>query len=121
MKWTLLAFTVALALFSARKSEASPLCLRMTGVPAQCMYDDPVLCQRESQRQGGECALNPAAPPMVASNSMFCVIDASLIASCVYPDRVTCNQEAAQRRGACVQNLTSPYPEADPFREQRQY
>jgi hypothetical protein len=121
MKWTLIALTVSLALLAARKSEAASFCVRVTGIPNQCMFDDPVLCQREAQRQGGECALNPASPPVMTSSSLFCVVDASLIASCVYPDRTTCNVEASRRKGACVQNLESPYPEADPYKEKRLY
>jgi hypothetical protein len=123
MRYLLLIAICASALFvRAPHAQAASLCARVTGIPAQCMYDDPGECAKQAERLGGECAVNPASPPVMNGNSQYCVVMPGLITSCVFADRHDCEVDAARRQGACVVNYPEPIPpEQDPYHERRPY
>lgn len=115
------AFMVALS--SAAK--AAPFCVRVTGLPDQCLYADPAACQREAARQGGRCEANPAEIEAPVSAFNYCLAQAGGVMSCVYPAFADCAGDARRLGGACVaaKPLATPnpvkQPGVDPYGVQR--
>lgn len=111
------------AALAAGQAVAAPFCVDMTGIPLQCLYADPALCQRDADRQGGRCAANPAEFLTPAGSAPFCVIESGNVASCTYPDLASCDAESRRRGGACIAAVPSPTPPAavDPFALRRPY
>jgi hypothetical protein len=83
---------------------AAPFCLTSEAIPAQCIYYDAALCQRDAARQGasGECVVNTREVRLTPSIGAYCLVTSTLASMCVYPDYDTCTKEAGRQQGACV-------------------
>jgi hypothetical protein len=115
-------FTAFIILVAGQQAFAASLCVRRTGIPNECLYDDPSQCQHEAMRSNGECITNPDAPVQIQLTGalQFCAVSGAA-GTCIYPDRSSCNAEAARMHGACVPNLPEATPPEDPFKQQRLY
>ena len=82
-------------------SLAAPYCLNVLGVPPQCIYVDPSLCQRDAGKQGGTC--DPQAGPgfMAIGSGRYCLSTTPGVATCGYYNYEACNDEARRLKGAC--------------------
>lgn len=104
---------------------AAPFCVKVTGLPDQCLYSDPVPCQKEAQRQGGRCDANPAEFEAPTSTFNYCLALSGGVTSCVYPAYSDCQGDARRLGGACVaaKPLATPnpvkQPGVDPYGVQR--
>lgn len=116
-----------LGLLMTSQSLAAPYCVQVTGIPDQCLYVDPGMCQSEAQRQRGQCVANVnevRAPPR---SQAFCLVQSGNVLSCIYPDRADCDKDSARLKGACMpalpgtSGLPSPPPGVDAFQVQRPY
>jgi hypothetical protein len=114
--------TAFIILTTSQQAFAAYFCVRRTGIPNECFYDDPQQCQREALRSSGECITNPDAPIAIefTGAQQFCAVSGTA-GTCVYPDRGSCNAEAARTNGACVPNVPEATPPEDPFKPQRPY
>lgn len=114
--------TAFIILVTSQQVFAASYCVRRTGIPTECIYDDPGQCQREALRSDGECITNPDAPIAVqlTGAQQFCTVSGAA-GMCIYPDRTSCNAEAARTQGACVPNTPEATPPEDPFKQQRLY
>jgi len=116
-----------LALMPFAAALAAPFCVDVTGIPLQCLYVDPALCQHEAARQNGQCSPNPAEFRTPVSAQQYCLVEAGNLVSCLYPDRSDCNVEATRRHGACIQAIPqtpavpAPAPGVDLFAVKRPY
>lgn len=117
----------ALALAPIWQSLAAPFCIEQTGIPLQCYYVDPALCQRDALRQGGRCSPNPAEFKTPATALQYCLVEAGNVVSCQYPDRADCDADSNRRHGACIAALPqkpsvpAPAPGVDPYDLKRPY
>lgn len=95
---------------------AAPFCVKVTGVPAQCLYVDPVQCQREAQRAGGRCDTNPREFTAPVSALGYCLARAGNVLSCVYPAYADCENDARRLGGSCVaaNRPSGPRPVKEP-------
>lgn len=123
MKQWILAAALPLAMALAPPASAAPYCVTVTGIPQQCHYVDPALCQREAQRLGGRCTANAAEILTPVTASRYCLAQAGNILSCVYAAHADCETDAGRLGGACIaatppsSNLPglSPTPGVDLF------
>ncbi len=99
-----------LATLGLSSAMAAPFCVQMTGIPLQCLYIDPALCQKEALRNGGRCAVNPAEFVTPVTASQYCLVEAANVVACIYPDRADCDAESRRRGGACVAATPVPPP-----------
>src|SRR3954454_7168876 len=93
MKHNMLAIALLMGL-PALTAEAAPFCIRSQVLPPQCIYQDAQQCDREAQRQGAVCSINPAELRVTPGNGRFCVVTSSRISNCSYGDRTTCDRAA---------------------------
>lgn len=107
-------YATFLMLLAAGPALASPYCVEVTGVPPQCLYADPNLCQADALRQHGRCGANAAELKLPNTNSPYCVAESGNVISCAYPDQATCRTEALRHRGACIAAPTPPALHAAP-------
>jgi len=108
--------------FLAGPVQASPFCVEVTGIPLQCLYADPAMCQHEADRLGGICAANPAEFKTPIGGSPFCVVESGNVATCAYADRGSCLRDGNQKAGTCVAATPATPPKAtDPFEVKRPY
>lgn len=118
-------FGCAVGAVTLSQAMAAPFCVQVTGVPLQCLYVDPGLCQQEANRNGGRCAANPAEFVTPVTALQYCLVDAGNVASCIYPDHADCDREAALHGGACIAATPTPppgpplKPGVDPFAVER--
>jgi hypothetical protein len=111
-----------LAVMAAGAAQASPYCVEVTGIPLQCLYVDPAMCQHEADRLGGICAANPAEFTTPAGGSAFCVVESGNLATCAYSDRSSCSSEGRHKGGACIAATPATPPKAtDPYEVKRPY
>lgn len=98
---------------------AAPFCVKVTGVPAQCLYVDPAQCQREAQRAGGRCDTNPREYTAPVSALGYCLAQAGNALSCVYPAYADCENDARRLGGSCVAAAKpkGPRPAAEPGKD----
>jgi hypothetical protein len=108
MMWKRIMMGCAAIVVSASGAGASPYCVQVTGIPLQCLYVDPALCQKEANRQGGICASNPAEFKTPVGQNQFCVVQSGNVVSCAYSSRATCNTESARVGGACIAATPAP-------------
>lgn len=107
---------------AAGRVEASPYCVELTGLPLQCLYVDPAMCQHEADRLGGLCAANPAEFTTPVGGAAYCVVESGNVTTCVYGDRGSCSAAGRQRRGACIAATRATPPKAtDPYEVKRPY
>jgi hypothetical protein len=113
----------ALALFAAGPAGASSFCVEVTGIPPQCLYADPAICQSEANHAGGRCVANPEVFKVPAGQSPFCVVESGDVISCVYGDLASCRADAERRHGACLAAPPPPTPHyaPDPYAIKRPY
>jgi uncharacterized protein DUF3551 len=117
---TLIALTGAAAI--ATPAAASPFCVQVTGLPLQCLYADPAICQREADRQGGRCTANPEEFKTPAGGLGFCVVQSGNVPNCIYPDLASCSAEAKRTKSACIAATPTTLPKAvDPYEVKRPY
>jgi hypothetical protein len=95
---------------------AAPFCVTVSGLPDQCLYVDPVQCQREAERQGGRCGANPDEFEAPVSALGYCLAQAGNVVSCVYPAYSDCQTDAKRQGGACIaaKPPASPAPVTQP-------
>lgn len=104
---------------------AAPFCTLQTGIPLQCLYNDPGECQLEAENQGGRCVANPAeyrTPPI--TSGQYCVVESGGVSTCYYPDYASCQDIADERGGACIAAMPAPPPKNrgfDPYEVKRPY
>jgi hypothetical protein len=106
--WKRIILGCAAIVVTASGATASPYCVEVTGIPLQCLYVDPALCQHEAARQGGICSSNPAEFKTPVAVAPFCVVESGNVVSCAYSDRGTCNTAAIQHGGACLAATPAP-------------
>jgi hypothetical protein len=95
---------------------AAPFCLRNQMLAPQCIYYDAAECQRDAQRQGAVCSVNPSEFTLLAGSGQYCVVTSTRASLCVYADRNTCAAEAARQHGACMDAIPAGRPAApDPY------
>jgi len=103
---------------------ATPFCVLQTGIPLQCLYNDPGICQQEAESQGGRCVGNPAEFRTPIASGAFCVVESNGAQTCLYPDYSSCQEEADNRGGACVAAIPTAPPSTkgfDPYEVKRPY
>jgi hypothetical protein len=106
----------------AGQAQASPFCVELTGIPLQCLYVDPAMCQHEADRLGGICSANPAEFTTPVGGSQFCVVESGNVATCAYADRGSCSRDGRQKAGACIAATPATPPKAtDPYEVRRPY
>lgn len=86
----------------AAPAAAAPFCVKVTGVPDQCLYVDPVSCQREATRAGGRCTTNAREFEAPVSALPYCLARAGNVMSCVYSAHADCETDARRLGGTCV-------------------
>jgi hypothetical protein len=107
---------------AAMPARAAPFCVQLSGIPLQCIYADPAICQQEANRQGGRCAANPDEYKTPAGGSAFCVVQSGNVSSCIFSDRASCDNEADRIHGACIAATPVTPPKAvDPYELKRPY
>jgi len=117
----------ALSALLSAQAIAAPFCVDVTGLPRQCLYVDPTLCQKEAQHQGGQCVANADEVQTPPRSQQFCLVQAGNVMSCVYPDRADCDRDSARLKGACMPALPAkpevpvPPPGVDPYQVKRPY
>ncbi|HQT78747.1 MAG: hypothetical protein B7Z80_20620 [Rhodospirillales bacterium 20-64-7] len=94
--------TILLAGVVVPPAMAAHYCLRNQVIPPICIYDDPAECQKDANRQGAECDVNPNEIHLNAQFGKYCVVTAGGVSDCNYTDPGTCSREAAQKGGACA-------------------
>lgn len=97
---------------------AAPFCVAVPGLPPQCNYVDPSVCQRDAGHQGGSCTVNGAEVrlPVSALKRSYCVVYPGGHASCDYASYNSCYFAAIRQNGACTRAATSEaYGVANPF------
>lgn len=114
------AFRVAALVVAAgggigQPASAAPFCLRSQVISPQCIYYDAQQCQRDAQRQNGECAANPSELRLTQGSGEYCVVTSTQASSCVYADQPSCTVEAVGHKGVCVPASTRPARQPDPF------
>src|ERR1700761_1643623 len=87
---------------------AAPFCVDVTGLPQQCYYVDPALCQADAQRQRGQCVANANEVRTPPRSQAFCLITAGNAMSCTYPDRADCDNDSRRLKGACIPSQNTP-------------
>jgi hypothetical protein len=92
----------ALAVLLSPPALAAPFCIKSQVLPPQCIYVDARQCDREAQRQGAVCSVNPAELALTPGNGKYCVVTSSRISVCAYADRATCARDAALQQGTCT-------------------
>jgi hypothetical protein len=114
---------LALLALTGVSANASSFCVEMEGIPPQCLYADPGLCQSEASHAGGRCVANPETFTVPAGQSPFCVVESGNVISCVYGDLASCRSDAERRHGACLAAPPPPAPHVspDPFAIKRPY
>jgi hypothetical protein len=119
------ALIIAATVSTCTPAFAAPFCTLQTGIPLQCLYSDPGVCEQEAEQQGGRCVANPneyRTPPI--TSGQFCVVESSGVATCYYPDYGTCVSVADERGGACIAASPAPPPKNkgfDPYEVKRPY
>jgi hypothetical protein len=122
MRCRSLLFACAGGLMTVTQVLAAPFCVDVTGLPRQCLYVDPTLCQTAAFHQGGQCDVNPEEMSVPVSTMQYCLVEATNIVLCHYPDRASCVNDAMRRGGACVAATPVPppgavaVPGADPYK-----
>lgn len=100
---------------------AAPFCVKVTGIPDQCLYVDPTACQKEANRAGGRCITNDREFQRPVAALPYCLARAGNVMSCVYPAHADCETDAKRLGGTCVASRRSSRPSsvkepgADPF------
>lgn len=97
-------------LLLAGPAAAAPFCVKVTGVPDQCLYVDPVSCQREASRLGGRCTTNAREMAAPVAALPYCLVQAGNAVSCVYPAHADCETDARRQGGTCVASKSPPGP-----------
>jgi hypothetical protein len=89
---------------------AAPFCVTSEALPAQCIYYDAGLCQRDAARQGasGECVVNPKEVRLTPSVGAYCLVTSTLASLCVYQDLDSCSKAAAPQQAACMAAAARP-------------
>ena len=107
---------------------AAPFCVDVTGLPQQCYYVDPALCQAEAARQRGQCIANAAEFRTPPRSQAFCLVTAGNAMNCTYPDRADCDNDSRRLKGACIPSMNTPdavaslpAPGVDPYQVKRPY
>jgi len=120
---TRLLVAAAMLLAQTAAASAASFCVQQTGIPLQCIYDDPGICQQEAENQGARCTGNPASYRTPIGNGQFCVVESGGVATCHYPDYSSCQEIADGRGGACIAAIPGPPPPKafDPFEIKRPY
>ncbi len=87
------------------KAAAAPFCVQVTGIPAECIYDDAAQCRTRARQLKGTCAANPAELHILRGSARYCLVTSGRATECIYPDYQSCDQDA-QRDGqaACLDN-----------------
>ncbi|KPF84701.1 hypothetical protein IP70_14175 [alpha proteobacterium AAP38] len=101
---------IALLLGATPMAAAAPFCVKVTGVPAQCLYVDPAACQREADRAGGRCVTNEREFERPIAALPYCLARAGNVMSCVYPAYADCETDARRLGGTCVAARLPPRP-----------
>jgi hypothetical protein len=96
------------------RAAAAPYCVEQTGIPLQCLYVDPALCQHEAHRVNGRCAANPGEFVTPETALQYCVVESGNVVSCIYPDYTDCERDAVAQGGACVAAIPKPLPTPAP-------
>lgn len=89
---------------------AAPFCVKVTGLPDQCLYVDPAACQREANRAGGRCTTNAREMPAPVAALPYCLAQPGNVMSCVYPAFADCDLDARRRGGTCVASQSPKGP-----------
>ena len=106
----------------AGQVHASPFCVEVTGLPLQCLYVDPAMCQHEADRLGGICTANADEFTTPIGGSAFCVVESGNVATCAYADRTSCSADSRRKNGTCITATPAQPPKAsDPFEVKRPY
>lgn len=104
------------SLGGASVASAAPFCMRNQIIAPQCIYYDAIQCQRDAQRQGAVCDVNPQEYHLLAGSGEYCVVTSSGASSCVYQDRPSCAAEAVRQQGMCAAATPSrPARIPDPY------
>ncbi|MFV3129071.1 hypothetical protein [Niveispirillum sp. KHB5.9] len=104
------------AFLLAGPAAAAPYCVKVTGIPDQCLYVDPVSCQREANRAGGRCTTNAREFEAPVAAQPYCLATAGNVMSCVYAVHADCETDAKRQGGTCIASKrpASPQPVAQP-------
>lgn len=89
---------------------AAPFCVKVTGLPDQCLYVDPAACQREANKAGGRCTTNAREVKAPVAALPYCLAQPGNVMSCVYPAFADCETDAKRRGGTCVASQSAPGP-----------
>lgn len=109
---------LAVVLGSPAAALAAPFCVAVVGLPPQCNYVDPSVCQRDAAHQGGTCTVNAAEVSLPSSplKRNYCVVGIGGFTRCGYANYDDCYQAAIRQNGACTRAATSEaYGVANPY------